>query len=217
VRAALPYGASHLKRAVASVNQEALVGNGAHMWIVAGVLLTLVVLTALGGFHVGPHAHAVSGALAAVTAMWLLVMAVTGHAVPALWGLLIADLVLLGIVAALALLARAALRRPGALPADPSLAGIMGTAVSSLSPEGVVRVRGENWSAVSVNGPVAVGDPVQVLGRHGVRLEVWAENNLGTSGADAGRPVPSWELPELDGQAPPAEERGRPAAERSDP
>ncbi len=186
------------------------------MWIVAGVLLTLVVLTALGGFHVGPHAHAVSGALAVVTAVWLLVMAATGHAVPALWGLLIADLVLLAIVMTLALLARAALRRPGGPAADPSLAGVMGTAVSGLSPEGVVRIRGENWSAVSLNGPVAVGEPVQVLGVHGIRLEVWAENNLGTSGADAGRPALAWELPELHAEVPGPEPGGGPASERSD-
>jgi membrane-bound ClpP family serine protease len=186
------------------------------MWIVAGVLLTLVVLTALSGFHVGPHAHAVSGALAVVTAVWLLVMAATGHAVPALWALLTADLVLLVIVATLFLLARAALRRPGAPPADPSLAGVMGTAVSSLSPEGVVRVRGENWSAVSVNGSVPAGDPVQVLGVRGVRLEVWAENNIGTSGPEAGHPALAWELPEVHGEVRPAEERGGPATERSD-
>jgi membrane-bound ClpP family serine protease len=186
------------------------------MWIVAGVLLTLVVLTALGGFHVGPHAHGVSGALAVVTAVWLLVMAATGHAVPALWGLLTADLVLLVIVGTLALLARAALRRPGAPVADPSLAGVMGTAVSVLAPEGVVRVRGENWTAVSVNGSVAVGDPVQVLGVHGVRLEVWAENNLGTAGPEPGRPTLSWELPDLPGEAASPEERGGPATERSD-
>jgi membrane-bound ClpP family serine protease len=51
-----------------------------------------------------------------------------------------------------------------------------GVAVSALTPEGIVRVRGEEWSAVSVNGPVPADTKVQVLRAGGVRLEVWGEN-----------------------------------------
>ena len=33
------------------------------MWVIAGVLLGLVVLVSLIGFHVGPHAHVAAGIL----------------------------------------------------------------------------------------------------------------------------------------------------------
>ena len=33
------------------------------MWVIAGVLLGLVVLASLIGFHVGPHAHVAAGVL----------------------------------------------------------------------------------------------------------------------------------------------------------
>jgi len=56
-----------------------------------------------------------------------------------------------------------------------SLDGAEGVAVSDLVPEGIVRVGGEQWSALSVNGTARSGTPVQVLRTAGVRLEVWAE------------------------------------------
>ncbi len=63
------------------------------MWVVAGVLLGLVVLVSLIGFHVGPHAHATAGVLGLLAALWLVVMAVDGRTAPVLWALLSADLV----------------------------------------------------------------------------------------------------------------------------
>ena len=48
-------------------------------------------------------------------------------------------------------------------------------AVGNLDPEGIVRVNGENWSAVAVNAPVPAGTPVQVVRVAGVRLEVWGD------------------------------------------
>ena len=56
------------------------------------------------------------------------------------------------------------------------LEGAEGVAVGEMAPEGIVRIRGEQWSAVSVNGNVAAGTPVQVLRAAGVRLEVWGED-----------------------------------------
>ena len=40
---------------------------------------------------------------------------------------------------------------------------------------GLVRVRGEQWHATSVNGTARAGTRVQVLRRTGLHLEVWAE------------------------------------------
>jgi len=53
--------------------------------------------------------------------------------------------------------------------------GAEGVAVGNLDPEGIVRVNGENWSAVAVNGPVRAGTPVQVVRVSGVRLEIWGD------------------------------------------
>ena len=63
--------------------------------------------------------------------------------------------------------------------------GAEGVAVSDLDPAGIVRVQGEDWSAVAVNAPVRQGSAVQVVGRGGVRLEVWGEEELPAFGADA--------------------------------
>jgi membrane-bound ClpP family serine protease len=146
------------------------------MWIVAGVLLGLAVLASLVGFHSGPHTHAVAGVIGIVGAAWLVFMAVEGRSAPVLWALLSADLVVsvgVGIMAWYGLSGRRA-----AAPdlGSGSLEGAEGVAISDLTPEGIVRVRGEQWSAVSVNGTARSGTRVQVLGAAGVRLDVWAED-----------------------------------------
>lgn len=148
------------------------------MWIVAGVLLGAVVLAGLLGFHAGPHVHLVAGALGVVAAGWLILMAVAGRGLPVLWVLLSADA---AISAGLGVMGVTGLRhrnvqsryRVGRLEAAE------GVAVSDLVPEGIVRVRGEDWSAVCVNGPVRAGTRIQVL-REGVRLEVWGERSEAT-------------------------------------
>lgn len=78
--------------------------------------------------------------------------------------------------------------------ASHQLEGAEGVAVTDLTPDGIVRVRGEQWSATCVNGSVAAGSPVQVLSS-GVRLEVWGEHpdrlhlgQLGDSADAAGTP-----------------------------
>ncbi len=153
------------------------------MWIVAGILLGIVVLAAAAGTHVGPHAHLLSSAVGALAAIWLVVMAALGLADPLLYVLLAADVTMSGVVGAFAV---KALRTPGPLaevnkpPAK--VEGKMGQAVNDLDPEGVVRVAGEEWTAVSLNGPVRRGEAVQVINVQGVRLEVWGEgaaNELG--------------------------------------
>jgi membrane-bound ClpP family serine protease len=67
--------------------------------------------------------------------------------------------------------------------------GASGVAVSDLDPEGIVKVQGEEWSAVAVNAPVQSGTAVQVVGRGGVRLEVWGHETPNLFGdADGARP-----------------------------
>jgi membrane-bound ClpP family serine protease len=62
--------------------------------------------------------------------------------------------------------------------------GAEGTALTPLSPIGVVLVGGETWTAESVSGPLAAGSPIHVVRVRGLRLLVWSE--MGTvPGADA--------------------------------
>jgi membrane-bound ClpP family serine protease len=159
------------------------------MWIIAGILLGLVVLASLVGFHSGPHSHVAAGVIGLIAAAWLVVMAIVGHSAPLLWALLSADLVVstgIGIMGWFGLSHRASgthrLTR---------LEGVEGIALSDLTPEGIVSVRGEQWSARSVNGRVRAGGRVQVIGVSGVHLEVWAEEpaaerNDGEPQLDAG-------------------------------
>jgi membrane-bound ClpP family serine protease len=157
------------------------------MWIVAGVLLGLVVLASLVGFHSGPHTHVAAGVVGALAAVWLIVMAVDGRSAPVLWALLSADVVVSAGVGVLGWYALSGRGTEGYRPR--SVEGAEGVAVSDLAPEGIVRVRGEQWSAVAVNGTVAAGTPVHILRAAGVRLEVWGEDPktvpvLGASGPD---------------------------------
>jgi membrane-bound ClpP family serine protease len=146
------------------------------MWAVAGVLLGLVLLASIVGFHAGPHSHVFAGVLGAVTAIWLFAMALSGQSAPLLWALLSADLVLSAGVGTAAYKGirseRAALTSS---KSTNSLAGKLGVALSDLTPDGLVRVGGETWSATSLNGNVKNGDAVQVIEFEGVRLKVWGE------------------------------------------
>jgi membrane-bound serine protease (ClpP class) len=57
-----------------------------------------------------------------------------------------------------------------------SMIGEVGEAVAALDPEGVVRVREALWPARTNRAtPVAIGDPVRVVGIDGARLEVAPE------------------------------------------
>ena len=144
------------------------------MWVIAGVLLGLLVLASLVGFHTGPHAHFAAGVIGACAAVWLVFMAVDGRSAPVLWALLSADVIIsagVGVMAWNGLWGRAA-----TVHHVHSLEGSEGVAVGDLTPQGVVRVRGEDWSAVSVNGNVPAGGRVHVLRAAGLRLDVWGED-----------------------------------------
>jgi membrane-bound ClpP family serine protease len=144
------------------------------MWIIAGVLLGLLVLASLVGFHTGPHAHFAAGVIGVFAAAWLVFMAVDGRSAPVLWALLSADVVVsvgVGILAWNGLWGRAA-----TVHHAHSIEGSEGLAVGDLTPRGIVRVGGEDWSAVSVNGNVSAGGRVHVLRAAGLRLDVWGED-----------------------------------------
>lgn len=144
------------------------------MWIVAGILLGLVVLASVIGFHTGPHSHVFAGACGLAAAVWLVIMALAGRSAPLLWALLSADLVVSGGVGVMGWLGLS--NRGRETPRRIRLEGSEGVALGDLGPEGVVSVRGEHWSARSVNGKVRAGGRVQVIRASGVRLDVWAED-----------------------------------------
>jgi membrane-bound ClpP family serine protease len=150
------------------------------MWIVAGVLLGTVVLASVAGFHAGPHVHVAAAVLGVLAAGWLVLMAATGYAATLLWLLLGADVV---IASGIGVMGWVSITRTSALgPRGGQLEGEEGVAVSDLTPEGIVRVHGEQWSAESMNGVVTAGSRVQVLGAKGVRLEVWGEPSTTDTG-----------------------------------
>ena len=154
------------------------------MWVIAGVLFGIVVLASLIGFHVGPHAHLAAGIFGVLAAGWLVVMALDGRSAPVLWALLSADLV---VSAGIGTLAWKGLTTRGINVADRHLVspnGAEGVAIGDLHPGGIVRVNGENWSAVAVNGAVRAGTPVQVVRVAGVHLEVWGDETAAACGGN---------------------------------
>ena len=153
------------------------------MWTVAGILLGVVVVATLAGFHTGPHTHLVAAVAGVLVAAWFLFMVADGRSSSVLWTVLGADVALclgIGVAAWRVLSTRGDEHRH-----FNSLESEEGVAVSDLVPEGIVRIRGEQWTAASVNGTVKSGTRVQVLRADGVRLEVWGEE----ADAAAGRAV----------------------------
>jgi membrane-bound serine protease (ClpP class) len=52
------------------------------------------------------------------------------------------------------------------------MVGEIAVARTPLAPEGQVLVQGELWGAIAQNGPVAVGEKVEVVGVNGLTLTV---------------------------------------------
>jgi membrane-bound ClpP family serine protease len=146
------------------------------MWIITGVLLGLVCLAAVVGFHFGPHAHVVALAMGALVAAWFVYLMFERGPGPVLWTLLGTDLVVGVGVGALAWKGLSGSAKVPESNHRSPLEGAEGIAVSGLAPEGIVSVRGEHWSAISVNGTVDASTRVHVLRATGVRLEVWGED-----------------------------------------
>jgi membrane-bound ClpP family serine protease len=145
------------------------------MWIITGVLLGLLCVTAASGFHFGPHAHGVAGALGVLAGGFLVSLVIEHGSGPGLWAILGADLLASGGLGALAWKGIADYRGDVLADHRHPLEGVEGVAVSDLTPAGIIRIRGEEWSAISVNGTAQRGTQVQVLRATGIRLEVWSE------------------------------------------
>jgi membrane-bound ClpP family serine protease len=145
------------------------------MWIVTGLLLGMVCLATAIGFHTGPHTHSVAVALGALGAGWIGYVLASGGTGPVVWSLLGADLFVASGVGALTWKGLTAADAAAEDSQLTRLEGLEGVAVSELAPEGIVRVRGELWSAVSLHGVVPAGGLVQVFRHAGVRLEVWGD------------------------------------------
>lgn len=144
------------------------------MWAVAGVLLGFMLIALLAGFHIGPHSHVAAVALGLVAAVVLIIMAFTGLSAPVLWVILGSDVALSGGVGVLAWRGLQARHAPSVLGPN-RLVSASGFAETALDPDGLVKIRGETWSATSMNGSFPAGAHVQVIGE-GVRLEVWGED-----------------------------------------
>jgi|HubBroStandDraft_1064217.scaffolds.fasta_scaffold91079_2 membrane-bound ClpP family serine protease len=146
------------------------------MWIVVGVLLGVVLLSSLLGFHAGPHAHVFAAGLGVAVAVFLFILAATGHSSATLWTLFGADLAVSAGVGTIGWKGLSTSRVRPYGHGSVGLVGVEGVAVTDLAPEGIVRIRGENWSSTSLNGTVHAGDTVQVVKASGVRLSVWSDD-----------------------------------------
>ena len=145
------------------------------MWVITGVLLGLVVLGTLIGLHSGPHGHIAAGVLGLVVGVFLLVLSIERSASTLLYVLIAGDLT---VSVGLGLLAWRGLANRDRFVTDHRAlvpTGAEGVAVTDLDPQGIVKVQGEDWSAVAINAPVPAGTQVQVVRRGGVRLEVWGQ------------------------------------------
>lgn len=83
----------------------------------------------------------------------------------------------IGVIAAVALIEFAEIgvwlkwRKVRSITGAESFAGAPGVVVTDCDPDGQVRVKGQIWKAHCVEG-AAVGDPIEVTGIDGIRLEV---------------------------------------------
>ncbi len=162
------------------------------MWAVAGALLAAFVLLSVAGALAGPHLHvgaAIAGVAAAVALLVVALAEANGDLAWALFGIDLAASAAIGLSAwnGLRHLHHLGDHALEAAPPPPGLVGCLGEAVSALGPEGIVRVRGEQWTAVSMNGRAPARARVQVIGVDGLRLQVWNEET-GTNGL----PAPDW-------------------------
>jgi membrane-bound ClpP family serine protease len=65
------------------------------------------------------------------------------------------------------------------------MVGSKGTAVGTLTPEGLVKIQGELWVAKSASGRIEAGQELVVVAQDGLKLVVRA----GDSGKDRARPI----------------------------
>ena len=142
----------------------------------------MLILAAVGLFvldvKAAAHGALTVAGLACFVVGSLLLYSPPGPRSPTLPAVAVAPPVLLGAAAAAALLSllvvgtamRLAARR--SLTSVDRLSGALGVASSGLDPKGTVRVGGQLWSARLRSGRLGAGEPVRVLARTGLTLEV---------------------------------------------
>ncbi len=58
------------------------------------------------------------------------------------------------------------------MPGMANMVGSQGEAIKPLAPDGLIKIRGELWAATAVNGKIATGRNVTVVGQSGLKLVV---------------------------------------------
>jgi membrane-bound ClpP family serine protease len=143
-------------------------------WVTGVFLAGVVAVTVALCVHAGGHVWLVPVPAAALAAVWAVTVGSGNGSGAVAWGLAggTAAASALALLVALPALAGPKVRiRTGA----DALPAAEGTAVTALSPTGVVRVAGESWTAESLSGPLPAGVPVHVVRVDGLRLQVWSE------------------------------------------
>ena len=64
-----------------------------------------------------------------------------------------------------------AIRRRNAAGAD-GMIGLAGEVTQALNSQGVIKINGEYWHAISLDGDIGAGEDVEVVGINGLILEV---------------------------------------------
>jgi membrane-bound ClpP family serine protease len=143
-------------------------------WVTGAVLAGVVALTVALCVHAGGHVWLVPVPASTLAALWAVTVG-SGEASGAVAWWLAGGTVAasgLAVVVALSAFGHPTVRiRTGA----DALRAAEGTALTALSPTGMVRVAGEPWTAESLSGPLPAGAPVHVVRVDGLRLLVWSE------------------------------------------
>lgn len=146
------------------------------MGFLALAVLVAVALAVAGGVHTGPHGLVTAGVIGTVASIGFIIgiiaLAPAGTRTSVDWALLsTAGAVSLAAVVGGAL-AWPALRSHTSSLGENRLWGAEGVVLTDLTPVGTVRVRGETWTAESLNGPLAAGARVHVVEVDGLHLRV---------------------------------------------
>jgi len=151
------------------------------MVVASLILLAVIAVASVLGFHVGPHGLVASGGIGAVAALVLIVdviflanVASQGLSL----GILILVVVLSSAIFGLGIRAVKSSKRLASASLIAKLLLAPGVAVTDLTPVGTVRILGETWTAESLSGAVKAGVEVYVSEIDGIRLKVWANPEL---------------------------------------
>jgi membrane-bound ClpP family serine protease len=144
-------------------------------WIVGVVLIVAAVGVVVLGLHAGGHGWFVPIPVLVLAGAWALTASAGNGGSAVSWALAALAFASAVIAAILVVPAIAYRHAPVAPVGTHNLAGAGGTALSALTPAGIVRVNNETWTAESLSGPLPAGAPVHVVRVEGLRLLVWSE------------------------------------------